>query len=190
MCIARVTTELMERVIEKATSSGVDSTPEDDALSFIQMLDSLHGGHHGGYERAMGIGVTRSYLRASNISEIGTSNQELRREVVDLRARVSEMDSLREELRFQMHWINNNMVNSQGDCHAHTPNDPPSFTRPVLIPQPAANILHSAHPASTCNTSTSSAQGLSQENLVRIFADLRRSGLSQEDILRGISSFP
>ncbi|XP_020254000.1 uncharacterized protein LOC109831071 isoform X2 [Asparagus officinalis] len=182
--------EQLERVIEKATSSGVGSTPEDDALSFTQMLDSLHGGHHGCYERGLGIGVTRSYLRASSIPEIGTSNQELRREVADLRARVAEMDSLREELRSQMHWINNNMVNSSGACPAPTPNDPPSFTRPGLIPQPAADIRHSARPASATNTSTSSTQGLSQENLVRIFAYLRRSGLSQEDILRGISSVP
>ncbi|XP_020269397.1 uncharacterized protein LOC109844693 isoform X1 [Asparagus officinalis] len=184
------TNEYCERVIEKATSSGVGSTPKDDALSFTQMLDSLHGGHHGGYERGLGIGVTRSYLRASSIPEISTSNQELRREVADLRAWVAEMDSLKEELRSQMHWINNNMVNSSGTCPAPTPNDPPSFTQPGLIPQHAADIRHSARPASAINTSTSSAQGLSQENLVRIFADLRRSGLSQEDILRGISSVP
>ncbi|XP_020241702.1 uncharacterized protein LOC109820056 isoform X2 [Asparagus officinalis] len=90
--------EQLERVIEKVTSSGVDSTPEDNTLSFTQMLDSLHGGHHGGYERAMDIGVTRYYLRVSNITEIDTSNQELHREVAHLRARVPEMDSLRDRV--------------------------------------------------------------------------------------------
>ncbi|XP_020246905.1 uncharacterized protein LOC109824679 isoform X2 [Asparagus officinalis] len=158
------------------------------------MLDSMHGGHHGGYERAMGIGATQTYLRASSIPEIGTSNQELRREVADLRARVAEMDSLREQLReelreefrSQMQLITNNMVARP----APTRSDPPAFTRPAPIPQPATDIPHSARPASNANTSTSSAQGLSHENIARIFADLRRSGLSQEDILRGISFVP
>ncbi|XP_020246125.1 uncharacterized protein LOC109824027 [Asparagus officinalis] len=154
------------------------------------MLDSLHGGHHDIYERAMGIGSTRTYLRVSSIPKIGTSNQELRREVADLRAQVAEMDSLRKELRSRMHWINNNMVNSQGARLAPTANDSPAFTRPSPIPQPAADIPHSTRPTSNANTSTSSVQGLSQENLTRTFADLRHSGLSQEDILQGISSLP
>ncbi|XP_020257779.1 uncharacterized protein LOC109834216 isoform X2 [Asparagus officinalis] len=162
------TKEYCNRVIQEATLSGVDSATEDDALCFTQILDSMHGEHHGGYEKATGIGATRTYLRVSSIPKIGTSNQELCREVADLRARVAEMDSLREQLReelreefrSQMQLITNNMVTSQVARPAPTRSDPPAFTRPASIPQPATDIPHSARPASTVNTSTSSAQGL------------------------------
>ncbi|XP_020250288.1 uncharacterized protein LOC109827689 [Asparagus officinalis] len=68
------TKEYCNRVIQEATLSGVDSATEDDALCFTQMLDSLHGGHHGGYERGMSIGATQTYLRMSSIPKIDTSN--------------------------------------------------------------------------------------------------------------------
>ncbi|XP_020261301.1 uncharacterized protein LOC109837454 [Asparagus officinalis] len=101
-----------------------------------------------------------------------------------LRARVAEMDSLREELRSQigiilfmtMKLFHKRRVLSDlhislftcasmygvdkvfgCDCPTLTPNNPPSFIRPALIPQPAADISHFTHPASTTNTSTSNA---------------------------------
>ncbi|XP_020242470.1 uncharacterized protein LOC109820691 [Asparagus officinalis] len=84
-------THTRDRVIEKAKSLGVDQEPKFAAM--IKVLDEVHEGHHGSYERGLGHGVSRHYLKTS-YTPIFATPPDVLREMAELKSKMERLTQL------------------------------------------------------------------------------------------------
>lgn len=115
-----------ENLHKEADSRGIDLTKQTDISVLTPLLDTISGGHHGGYERGKGLGPTRAIVKRyeSNCKlQLVSSNEQIKR-------LQEENKKLKEE--------NQVLKESQNVCGPTLPpSATPSSTQPLVTPTPS-----------------------------------------------------
>ncbi|XP_020267744.1 uncharacterized protein LOC109843216 [Asparagus officinalis] len=153
----------------------INAEEEEEEPKFAAMtkvLDEVHGGHHGGYERDLGHGVSRHYLKTSSTPIFATLPDVLR-EMAELKSKMERLTQL---------------IDSQ-------------TTRPPPI-VPATTPPTLAHHSLDAQSSTSAAQCFPRDISTQsplasrlegvlggILGSLTQEGYSEEDIRKAFADY-